>query len=257
MEVVMEEVKTVLFYVSGLAGLVVASLLFTGQNDQNEQIPLAEGSSLSAEVSPLRCVITPQNMALPQQTTFGDISDIRLLVNPIPPDLKRRHTAISDTVSDTTCLAKTWPQNCESMMTLPSLLMISGTVYASDCLTPLPDTLIEVWYANPESQYSYTEPVNFRGQIWTDATGRYEFAALRPGRKLGIYDTGHELLQPHLHFHVRYQDNEPLDTRVNITDEAFTITPASLPASTKRSREPADPTEPVLRVTFNIVLPIP
>jgi catechol 1,2-dioxygenase len=194
-------------------------------------------------------------MALPQEINLDDIPVTLFTTKLIPSDLKHRPKIKPGAVGE--CFAQSWPQNCEFAVTSPALLMISGTVYASDCLTPLPDTLIEVWYANPDSRYSYTEPVSFRGQLRTDAAGHYEFAALRPGRKLGIYDTGHELLERHLHFHVRYQDNEPLVTRLDVTDDTFIITPASLPAPTKRSTETVDPIEPVLQARFDIVLPVP
>lgn len=69
-------------------------------------------------------------------------------------------------------------------------LLVSGTVYSSDCRTPLPGTLIEVWQANSAGLYDTREPGNFterttfhlRGRLLTDEQGRYEIETVVPGR---------------------------------------------------------------------------
>lgn len=69
-------------------------------------------------------------------------------------------------------------------------LVVSGTVYSSDCRTPLPGALIEVWQANSAGLYDTTEPGNFtqpttfhlRGLLRTGDRGRYEIETVVPGR---------------------------------------------------------------------------
>ncbi len=69
-------------------------------------------------------------------------------------------------------------------------LMLSGTVYSSDCRTPLPRTLIEIWQANHNGQYDKKRPGDFsepsppfhlRGILVTDDKGRYEIETNVPG----------------------------------------------------------------------------
>lgn len=69
-------------------------------------------------------------------------------------------------------------------------LVISGTVYAPDCRTPLPGTLLDIWQANAAGVYdtetpgNFTEEVDFhlRGMLYTDENGRYEIETVVPGR---------------------------------------------------------------------------
>ena len=69
-------------------------------------------------------------------------------------------------------------------------LIIRGTVYAPDCSTPLPDTLIDIWQANAAGVYdtetpgNFTESVDFhlRGMLYTDENGHYEIETVMPGR---------------------------------------------------------------------------
>ena len=69
-------------------------------------------------------------------------------------------------------------------------LILSGTVYASDCRTPLPKTLIEIWQADAKGFYDkkrpgdFTEPAmpfHLRGMLLTDERGRYEIETIIPG----------------------------------------------------------------------------
>jgi catechol 1,2-dioxygenase len=69
-------------------------------------------------------------------------------------------------------------------------LVLSGTVYSSDCRTPLRGALIEAWQANAAGLYDTREPGNFsdpttfhlRGRLRTDDRGRYEIETVVPGR---------------------------------------------------------------------------
>ncbi len=69
-------------------------------------------------------------------------------------------------------------------------LMMTGTVYSSDCRSRLPNTLIEIWQANKAGLYDTDKPGNFtehvdfhlRGMMLTDQQGNYEFETIMPGR---------------------------------------------------------------------------
>src|SRR5262245_24749292 len=44
-------------------------------------------------------------------------------------------------------------------------LIIAGKVYSSDCRSPLPNTLIEVWQANNAGLYENEKPSNFTEHV--------------------------------------------------------------------------------------------
>ena len=69
-------------------------------------------------------------------------------------------------------------------------LIVSGKVYSSDCRSPLPNTLIEIWQANSHGKYAHpedqqTKPVEpgFQGygRIGVDENGRFMFTTVKPG----------------------------------------------------------------------------
>src|SRR5262245_20443789 len=67
-------------------------------------------------------------------------------------------------------------------------LVVSGTVYAPDCRTPLPGALLDVWQADSKGIYDIDKPANLterepfrlRGRLMTDAQGRYEIETIVP-----------------------------------------------------------------------------
>ena len=77
-------------------------------------------------------------------------------------------------------------------------LFISGTVLSSDCLTPVPDSMIEVWQANDAAVYDTSPAFNLRGTVFTDANGHYAFETIVPG----AYLNGSQYRPKHIHFRV-------------------------------------------------------
>ena len=84
-------------------------------------------------------------------------------------------------------------------------IFISGTIRAADCHTPIPGCLIEIWHANDDGCYSIhqtcntgsEDPFNLRGRLVTDASGKYEFETILPGRY------GFGTFRPrHIHFKI-------------------------------------------------------
>jgi len=81
-----------------------------------------------------------------------------------------------------------------------SAVKISGQVLSTDC-KPLAGATVHVWLASPEGKYDNQDadgnPLNipqsqqtYRGQIVTDANGKYSFECLRPGN---YFDSGWNL----------------------------------------------------------------
>src|SRR6185295_19057242 len=112
-------------------------------------------------------------------------------------------------------------------------LVISGKVYTSDCRSPLPNALGEVWQANQAGQYDtdkpgdFTERVDFhlRGMMLTDQQGNYEFETIMPGRypvppNLPGLEKYAGLTRPaHIHFRVSESLHIPLTTQLYFKDD--------------------------------------
>ena len=74
-------------------------------------------------------------------------------------------------------------------------ILISGTVTANDCETPIQNAIVDVWHANDNGCYtvfqecqsgnSNNDPFNLRGIIYTDQNGYYGFESILPGYYAG------------------------------------------------------------------------
>ena len=86
---------------------------------------------------------------------------------------------------------------------------VSGVVYGPDCKTPLAGAIVDVWHADASGQYhTSAQSYRLRGQMRTDARGRYEFDSVRPGHYDGrprhyhliISSAGHVPLTTQIYF---------------------------------------------------------
>lgn len=114
-------------------------------------------------------------------------------------------------------------------------LMLTGTVFSSDCRTPLPGVLIEVWQANSAGLYDTNKPGSFtevstfhlRGMLYTDEKGRYEIETIVPGRypippNLPGLEKYAGLTRPaHIHFRVMESLHIPLTTQLYFKGDPF------------------------------------
>jgi catechol 1,2-dioxygenase len=132
-----------------------------------------------------------------------------------------------------------------SKLTLPQpdepgeRLIVSGAVYAEDCVTPLAGALIEVWQANAVGEYTYLE-----GQLRTDAQGRYEIDTIKPE----MYGP-----PPHIHFRVFHPDAQSIETELLFEGDSAIPPGISEVAITGLTLEESAG-GPLLRATFDIVL---
>lgn len=218
----MEDSKTLLFYLFGLVGLITIAILFTGRIEPPPVEPL------------LPTPASPTSTPVPAEVTQEECSTHTEQVIFYVPDL----TSMEN-----------------------NRLLISGTVYASDFLTPLPGALIKVWPAtdgNPEnSQYP---PYLFRGQILTDAVGHYEFTTLKPGHYGIVY----------LYYRVRYQDDCLIGLKLFFVDDPAQAiasfpqmkqvphapVPTSSPMLRKANLAQVELASPLLRGPIDLVLPV-
>ena len=134
-------------------------------------------------------------------------------------------------------------------------LLVSGTVYAADCATPLAGATLQVWQTNADGEYGPGHGTNnlrccyLQGALRTDARGRYELTTIKPGRYKG------EAQPPpaHIHFEVSHPDAGGL-----MTELLFEGDPSLSPGvqgHVARLTTVAGSDPPLLRAGFDIVLP--
>ena len=134
-------------------------------------------------------------------------------------------------------------------------LLVSGTVYAADCATPLAGATLQVWQTNADGEYGPGHGTDnlrccyLQGALRTDARGRYELTTIKPGRYKG------EAQPPpaHIHFEVSHPDAGGL-----VTELLFEGDPSLSPGvqgHVVRLTSVAGSDPPLLRASFDIVLP--
>ncbi len=114
-------------------------------------------------------------------------------------------------------------------------LVLTGTVLSSDCRTPLPGALIEIWQANNAGLYDTSKPGNFteatsfhlRGMLYTNENGQYEIETIVPGRypvppNLPGFEKYAGLMRPaHIHFRVIESLHIPLTAQLYFKGDPF------------------------------------
>jgi protocatechuate 3,4-dioxygenase beta subunit len=85
-------------------------------------------------------------------------------------------------------------------------LVISGTVYTAGCVAVLAGAEVDVWQADANGDYDFSDQFLGRGKVLTDANGRYRFETILPG----LY----EPRPRHIHFRVYRPDASELITQL-------------------------------------------
>jgi protocatechuate 3,4-dioxygenase beta subunit len=95
---------------------------------------------------------------------------------------------------------------------------VSGTVYTSDCTTPLNDVLVEVWQANQDGEYdNETKNFNYRASIKTDSKGKYNFETIIPGK----YMNGDQYRPSHIHFRIRAKEHREIVSQIYFKEDPY------------------------------------
>lgn len=99
-----------------------------------------------------------------------------------------------------------------------NLLFITGTVYANDCITPIPLATIDIWHAN-QGEFDATtnsylnssyEDQLYRAKIYTDNNGNYAYQTILPGK----YLNGNSYRPSHIHYKSSYLEKNELTTQL-------------------------------------------
>ena len=150
--------------------------------------------------------------------------------------------------------------NIASPKITSNFLFITGTVYAKDCKTPIPNAVVDVWHAN-KGQYdektdSYLnsdyEDQYYRGKIYTDNSGNYAYKTVLPGK----YLNGNLYRPSHIHYKSSYLDQNELTTQLYFEgDSSIQTDPwASNPSAENRIIPLTLDEENNLHGTFDIYL---
>lgn len=130
-------------------------------------------------------------------------------------------------------------------------LIISGTVYGCDCVTPLAGAEVDIWQADSNGAY---DGVGFvlRGKLLTDANGKYEFTSVLPG----FYLNGATYRPRHVHYKVSHQQGVALTTQLYFEGDPYIPTDPFVRASLVKPliEEPAPGGGKLYRVSFDVVL---
>ncbi len=95
-------------------------------------------------------------------------------------------------------------------------LVVTGTVYGDDCITPLPGTTIDVWQADGAGNYDNdSDAYRFRSRLIAGADGGYTFNTNLPGK----YLNGSQLRPSHIHFWVTADSHRELISQVYFRDD--------------------------------------
>lgn len=95
-------------------------------------------------------------------------------------------------------------------------LTLSGVITDAGC-TPLLDSIVEIWHADPSGAYDNSETMNYRGWVRTGVEGIYAFTTLVPGR----YLNGDTLRPSHIHVKVVRGGAEVLTTQIYFADDPY------------------------------------
>jgi catechol 1,2-dioxygenase len=130
-------------------------------------------------------------------------------------------------------------------------LLISGTVYGCDCVTPLAGAEVDIWQADTQGAY---DGVGFvlRGKALTDAQGHYEFESILPG----FYLNGATYRPRHVHYKVSHQQGVALTTQLYFEGDPYIPTDPFVRASLVKPlvAEPAPGGGTLYKVVFDVVL---
>ncbi|MGJ8685583.1 MAG: hypothetical protein ACSHWW_13210 [Nonlabens sp.] len=92
-----------------------------------------------------------------------------------------------------------------------SRIQLKGTIYKSDCITPLDNAMVEIWHCNTKGEYDNdTTDYNQRGRLMTNKQGEYSFATIIPGK----YKNGSLYRPAHIHYRVTEENSKELISQI-------------------------------------------
>jgi len=132
-------------------------------------------------------------------------------------------------------------------------LEVRGKILSDDCITPVPNALIELWHAGPDGQYDeHSDRFVFRGRVRSGINGDYYFRTLLPkGYKDGVLDR-----PAHIHYIVNESKHKKLVTQLYFKGDPKLDNDIFIQRNNGKKRAVAYPQDinGVHQVVFDIVL---
>ena len=91
-------------------------------------------------------------------------------------------------------------------------LAITGTVYASDCTTPLSEAMIEIWHADRDGKYG-----NYQGVVFSNDEGQFSFSTIMPAH----YKIEEHTRAAHIHLRINHSKGRPIETEILFEDDPY------------------------------------
>jgi catechol 1,2-dioxygenase len=90
-------------------------------------------------------------------------------------------------------------------------ITLRGKVFASDCTTPLPNALVEIWHCDTLGKYdNETSEFRHRASLLTNPEGEYAFHTIVPGK----YLNGKLYRPSHIHYRVTERHSSELISQI-------------------------------------------
>jgi len=99
-------------------------------------------------------------------------------------------------------------------------LTIQGSIYGTDCDTPIIGATVDVWHADDSGDYDNSSSAYaLRGRVITDSNGQYQFNTLEPGQYL--LGGGNNYRPSHIHFKITATGHDDLITQLYFEGDPF------------------------------------
>ncbi|HHG85553.1 MAG TPA: hypothetical protein ENJ82_12470 [Bacteroidetes bacterium] len=92
-----------------------------------------------------------------------------------------------------------------------SRVTLKGRVFQDDCITPVPNALVEIWHCDTEGAYDNESDAYLHRASWrTNAAGEYSFTTILPGK----YLNGGQYRPAHIHIRAGHGEMNELISQV-------------------------------------------
>jgi len=90
-------------------------------------------------------------------------------------------------------------------------IILKGTVFMSDCTTPLRNAWVEIWHCDTKGEYDNdSEEYRHRARLQTNENGKYSFTTILPGK----YLNGRLYRPSHIHFRISEENSKELISQI-------------------------------------------
>ncbi|MCB0670250.1 MAG: catechol 1,2-dioxygenase [Saprospiraceae bacterium] len=134
------------------------------------------------------------------------------------------------------------------------IVRLAGSVFHDDCSTPIENAKVELWHCSADEVYDNdSNAYNYRGTIYSDASGHYHFRTQMPVP----YDAGGGMYRPaHFHLMISAPGYQNLITQLYFSGDPYLQKDASSRTAEAESRTltPEKDAEGNTLIPFNVIM---